>query len=370
MVTEAEHAESALIDSVCERVRERMAAADAAKAEEFVRQYYWRAPAEDLLERDTLDLYGAALAHWNFARRRVPGTPSVRVYNPSFEQNGWQSPHTAIEIVTDDMPFLVDSVSLELSRLESGIHVNIHPVVRVRRGPDGELEELDSLRRAAAGGRGARVAHARRGGSPERGGRARGARPGAAARARPGARDGRGLAGDARASRRADRRARGAAARARRRRRRGGERAARLDRGPPLHLPRLSRVQAGREGRRGPAAPRRRLRARHPARRPAQAARFRQAAAARARAGARAASARPHEGERALPDPPRVVPRLRRRQALRAGRRGRRRAALRRPLHDRGLSRRAARHPGRAPQGRGGPGARRLPAREPRREGR
>ena len=142
MVTEAEHAESALIDSVCERVRERMAAADAAKAEEFVRQYYWRAPAEDLLERDTLDLYGAALAHWNFARRRVPGTPSVRVYNPSFEQNGWQSPHTAIEIVTDDMPFLVDSVSLELSRLESGIHVNIHPVVRVRRGPDGELEEL------------------------------------------------------------------------------------------------------------------------------------------------------------------------------------------------------------------------------------
>ncbi|HKH17897.1 MAG TPA: NAD-glutamate dehydrogenase [Solirubrobacteraceae bacterium] len=142
MVTHAQEAETALIDSVCERVRERMAADDAAKAEEFVRQYYWRAPAEDLLERDTLDLYGAALAHWNFARRRVPGTPSLRVHNPSFEQDGWQSPHTAIEIVTDDMPFLVDSVSMELSRQESGIHVNIHPVVRVRRSADGELEEV------------------------------------------------------------------------------------------------------------------------------------------------------------------------------------------------------------------------------------
>jgi glutamate dehydrogenase len=142
MVTTAQDAENALIDSVCERVRERMTPADAAKAEEFVRQYYRRAPAEDLLERDTLDLYGAALAHWNFARRRVPGTPSVRVYNPSFEQDGWQSPHTAIEIVTDDMPFLVDSVSIELSRLESGIHANIHPVVRVRRSPDGELEAV------------------------------------------------------------------------------------------------------------------------------------------------------------------------------------------------------------------------------------
>ena len=66
----------------------------------------------------------------------------MRVYNPSFEQDGWQSPHTAVEIVTDDMPFLVDSISMELSRQESGIHVNIHPVVRVRRGADGELEEV------------------------------------------------------------------------------------------------------------------------------------------------------------------------------------------------------------------------------------
>ena len=40
----------------------------------------------------------------------------MRVYNPDFEQHGWQSPHTVVEIVTDDMPFLVDSVTMELSR--------------------------------------------------------------------------------------------------------------------------------------------------------------------------------------------------------------------------------------------------------------
>src|SRR5919205_497817 len=53
----------------------------------------------------------------------------VRVYNPTFEQHGWQSPHTAIEVVSDDMPFLVDSVSMELSRRELGIHVLVHPVI-------------------------------------------------------------------------------------------------------------------------------------------------------------------------------------------------------------------------------------------------
>ena len=92
MVTQFQDAEAALIESVCERVRERMAAGDAARAGEFVRHYYLRAPADDLLERDTLDLYGAALAHMDFARKRKPGEPRVRVYNPSFEQDGWQSP--------------------------------------------------------------------------------------------------------------------------------------------------------------------------------------------------------------------------------------------------------------------------------------
>ena len=59
---------------------------------------------------------------------RTPGTPKVRVYNPQFEEHGWQSTHTAVEIVTDDMPFLIDSVSMELNRRGFGVHLIIHPV--------------------------------------------------------------------------------------------------------------------------------------------------------------------------------------------------------------------------------------------------
>ena len=129
MASGVHDAESALIESVCERVRERVAPDEVAEAEAFVRSYYRRAPAADLNGREPVDLYGAALAHWTFGRDRERGEPRVRVYNPTFEQHGWQSPHTAIEIVSDDMPFLVDSVSMELSRRELGIHVLVHPVV-------------------------------------------------------------------------------------------------------------------------------------------------------------------------------------------------------------------------------------------------
>ena len=113
--TRLQEFDGSLIESVCSRVRERLGAEEAPQAEEFVRQYYRRVPPEDLAQLEPLDLYGAALAHWSFARHRDPGTPKVRVYNPEFEQHRWQSGHTVVELVSDDMPFLVDSVTMALS---------------------------------------------------------------------------------------------------------------------------------------------------------------------------------------------------------------------------------------------------------------
>jgi glutamate dehydrogenase len=73
-----------------------------------VRQYYHRVPPDDLVGRSESDVYGAALAHWNFMHHRAPGEAKVRVYNPQFEQHGWRSAHTVVEIVSDDMSFVVD----------------------------------------------------------------------------------------------------------------------------------------------------------------------------------------------------------------------------------------------------------------------
>src|SRR5918997_860657 len=121
--------ESELIETVCERVRERVAPEEVAEGEAFGRAYCRRARGDDLRGREPVDLYGSALSHWTFGRGRAPGEVRVRAYNPTFEQHGWQSPHTAIDIVSDDMPFIVDSVSMELSRRETGIHVLVHPVI-------------------------------------------------------------------------------------------------------------------------------------------------------------------------------------------------------------------------------------------------
>jgi glutamate dehydrogenase len=142
MAVKGAELESELIDTVCERVRERLPAAQAAPCEAFARQYYQWVPAEDLADRNPLDLYGAAVAHWNLAQQRGPGEVKVRVYNPDFEQHGWQSQHTVIEIVSDDMPFIVDSVTMDLNRKGYGMHLVIHPVMRIRRDRDGQIIEV------------------------------------------------------------------------------------------------------------------------------------------------------------------------------------------------------------------------------------
>jgi glutamate dehydrogenase len=137
-----ESVDTSLLDVVCSRVRAQLSEEDADRAEAFVRQYYrWVAP-DDLAERNPLDVYGLALAHYNLARQRSPGATKVRVYNPQFEEHGWQSTHTAVEVVTDDMPFLTDSVTMELNRQGFGVHVVIHPVMTMRRDDDGRLTDV------------------------------------------------------------------------------------------------------------------------------------------------------------------------------------------------------------------------------------
>ncbi|MEU5629968.1 NAD-glutamate dehydrogenase [Streptomyces rishiriensis] len=111
----------------------------------FLHRYYLHTAPEDLSGRDPVDVFGAALSHYRLAESRPQGTANVRVHTPTVEENGWTCSHSVVEVVTDDMPFLVDSVTNELTRQGRGIHVVIHPQVVVRRDVAGRLIEVLSV---------------------------------------------------------------------------------------------------------------------------------------------------------------------------------------------------------------------------------
>ncbi|MEU5081413.1 MULTISPECIES: NAD-glutamate dehydrogenase [Streptomyces] len=108
----------------------------------FLQRYYLHTAPEDLADRDPVDVFGAAVSHYRLAENRPQGTANVRVHTPTVEENGWTCSHTVVEAVTDDMPFLVDSVTNELTRQGRGIHVVIHPQFVVRRDLTGKLLEV------------------------------------------------------------------------------------------------------------------------------------------------------------------------------------------------------------------------------------
>ncbi|MEU1182646.1 NAD-glutamate dehydrogenase [Streptomyces sp. NPDC005820] len=108
----------------------------------FLQRYYLHTAPEDLKDRDPVDVFGAALSHYRLAENRPQGTANVRVHTPTVEENGWTCSHSVVEVVTDDMPFLVDSVTNELTRQGRGIHLVVHPQVVVRRDVTGKLIEV------------------------------------------------------------------------------------------------------------------------------------------------------------------------------------------------------------------------------------
>ena len=113
--------------------------------EAFARSWAGYLDADDLQQRSTEDLLGALLSCRQFGAERMPGAPRLRVLSPTLADNGWASRHTVVEIVNDDMPFLVDSATMEVHRQGLGLHLIVHPVLVAQRDAQGRLLALRPL---------------------------------------------------------------------------------------------------------------------------------------------------------------------------------------------------------------------------------
>jgi glutamate dehydrogenase len=116
---------------------------------EYLSAYYGNVDAADLAACNPKELAAAALSHLAFAQRRRRGHALVRVINPTLQADGYFSPHTVIEMVNDDMPFLVDSIGLALERRSLTVHFLAHPVFAAARDRGGALRDLQPRSQAA-----------------------------------------------------------------------------------------------------------------------------------------------------------------------------------------------------------------------------
>src|SRR5215217_2143948 len=99
----------------------------------LLQRYYWSEPAAEVLGHEPAELAGLALGHLKLAEVRPPGSATVDVQR-------LPDGRSVIRLVTDDMPYLVDSVTAEVVRQGVTLAHIVHPVVVVRRDLRGKIK--------------------------------------------------------------------------------------------------------------------------------------------------------------------------------------------------------------------------------------
>ncbi|WP_221799550.1 NAD-glutamate dehydrogenase [Oceanobacter mangrovi] len=129
-----------MLTALLNLIEERNSAAQAKILGKFAELYYANAPLDELLARPVADVYGATLSSWHFIQQRKPGEAKIRVFNPDYENHGWQSLHSVVEVVCDDMPFLVDSVRMQLNARQMSLHAIQYCVLNASRDSNHNLK--------------------------------------------------------------------------------------------------------------------------------------------------------------------------------------------------------------------------------------
>lgn len=126
MSSQNDNGRQALISKLCDYLQNRVPKDQVDLVKKFTERYYAFAPLTDLVEYSLENVAGALLSHWNFIYVRKPFECKIKVFNPTLEEDGWESKHTIIEVSHDDMPFLVDSMRMAVNRKDIQVHLAIH----------------------------------------------------------------------------------------------------------------------------------------------------------------------------------------------------------------------------------------------------
>jgi len=110
----------------------------------FVRIFWAQLNPDDWLTREVSDIAGCCFSLW-LALRNSSQATYVKVFNPSLEEDRWLCNGTVILVRQPDMPFLVDSLRLELNHRGLPIHVIKSTLLAVARDEKNDVVGLQAI---------------------------------------------------------------------------------------------------------------------------------------------------------------------------------------------------------------------------------
>ncbi|WP_448212983.1 NAD-glutamate dehydrogenase [Colwellia sp. MEBiC06753] len=133
---------SVLLKNVAQFIQQKVPAETAPLVEQFAQLLYGNISNVDLAHRNDSDMYGATMSLWNSLNGHKDDAPVIKVFNPEVSKHGWKSSHTIIEVIVQDMPFLVDSLRIALNREGLTPHLMINCPMQVTRDKSNQITGL------------------------------------------------------------------------------------------------------------------------------------------------------------------------------------------------------------------------------------
>jgi glutamate dehydrogenase len=142
MTSPAEKKKASQLTEVAKLTASKVAPAHKALASVFVSRFYRDVDADEFNARDAASWAGLAASHIGFGTEFKSGAAKIRVFNPTLTDHRWTAPVTVVEFINDDMPFLVDSIAMEINRMGFGVQLVVHPLYAAERDANGQLTNL------------------------------------------------------------------------------------------------------------------------------------------------------------------------------------------------------------------------------------
>lgn len=110
--------------------------------QDFAAAFFGKVPEDDLRQMTPAVMARVTADHWDMMHKREPGKAIIRTYTRPMGEGEGSLGHTVINIVNDDMAFLVDSVAAEIARHGRIINQLVHPILHVTRDKNGRINRV------------------------------------------------------------------------------------------------------------------------------------------------------------------------------------------------------------------------------------
>jgi len=155
MTSKVAVANAQLIERLVAQAQSVIAAAELPLFQKFLRAYFDTASPDALSQRSVEELLVVAHAHWQFAAGRGQHEAKVRIISPGSQGSagaggiGSTGTLAKVQSVVEDMPFLVDSLSMAVRESGSSVDWSVHPVVPLQRDGAGAITDVGGAQAAA-----------------------------------------------------------------------------------------------------------------------------------------------------------------------------------------------------------------------------